>query len=122
MELISDNLSIYQIAIDIGVPAIFLIFLNWLRKKLLLPYKEIQVLLNQINAYHTNIYGWLYSMKNQILRVSFMNKKSLSPNKKNACSYINLSRNADGTYCIFRDYGMPDMNVFSIDQLMKEFT
>jgi hypothetical protein len=122
VKICPDNLSIYQIFTDIGVPT-FLVFLaKWVVGKLAPPYKEVQVLLNQVNAYHSNIYGRFYSRKNGSLHVRFMNRKSLRPNKKYSCAFINLSRNADGTYHVLSDYPVTTGQNLSPDQLREEFT
>jgi hypothetical protein len=90
-------------------------------RNLLPPYKEIQVLIKQINAYHKNIYGKIFWRKNGIIHIRFMNKNSYRQNKKFSCAYIDMTRNFDGkTYHVLPNWEVQGNRDITVDQLRDE--
>jgi hypothetical protein len=117
-------LSIYKIIIDIidiVVPVVLALLGGWAVHNLLPPYKEIQVLIKQINAYHKNIYGKISWRKNGIIHIRFMNKNSYRQNKRFSCAYIDMIRNFDGkTYHVLPNCEVQGNRDIPIDQLRDE--
>jgi hypothetical protein len=121
MKLFPCDLSVYRIFIDIAVPVVLAFFGKWAVQNLLPPYKEIQVLIKQINAYYENIYGKIFWRKNGIIHIRFMNKNSYRKNPKFSRAYINMTRNFDGkTYHILPNCEVQGNRDITIDQLRGE--
>jgi hypothetical protein len=121
MKLLPCDLSVYRMIIDIAVPVVLAFLGKWTVQNLLPPYREIQVLIKQINAYHKNIYGKIFWRKNGVIHISFMNKNSYRQNKKFSCAYIDMTRNFDGkTYHVLQNCEMRDDGDITIDQLRDE--
>ncbi|GMO15677.1 MAG: hypothetical protein Pg6A_01870 [Termitinemataceae bacterium] len=120
-NLFSQELTVYQVFIDIVIPFILYNLGKREISKLLPEYKDIHILLNQINAYHSNIYGKLLVRKNGVIHIRFMNKNSLRPNKIYSNNYIDIIRNSDGTYHAVSDISIDAKRNLSLDKLRDEF-
>jgi hypothetical protein len=124
VNLLPCELSLCKIitdVIDIIVPVGIAFFGARTVRNLLPPYKEIQVLVKQINAYHKNIYGKIFWRKNGIIHIRFMNKNSYRQNKKFSHAYINMTRNFDGrTYHLLPNGEVQGNRDITVDELRGE--
>lgn len=119
IQAVPENITWWEIATK-SIPIILtIIFGSGILKKIsdkISPHKEINILLDQVNAYYKNIQGKAIYRKNGIIHIRFINAKSPRKNKKYSRAVMDLIKNVTGKYEIV-SCSLSEDNLY----LFKEF-